>query len=206
MNNNKLLLASNNQGKMNEIKAVLPQYEILTLKDLNIDSEPEENALSFEENALIKARDAKKYTDYKVIADDSGLEVYGLNMLPGVYSKRLYNYINQNTVNKVPKKYIDRYNNEALLKLIDRIDNRPIQARFVTVIALIEEDGSEKLFKGICKGHIVRKPQGERGFGYDPIFQPLGFEKTFAQLSDLEKNSISHRAMAIIKLKEYLNA
>ncbi len=192
----KIIVASNNQHKISEIKSIFnnndQKYEILSLKDANILSNPDETGSTFKENALIKALDAKKFTNHIVIADDSGLIVKSLNDKPGVYSKR---YAGLNAT--------DKENNEKLIKVIEDIPVNERLASFSTVICIIIK---KKIFyvKGDCKGTIITKPTGNNGFGYDPIFYVKEFKKTFAQLSEIEKNSISHRGKAIRACKELL--
>ena len=141
-----------------------------------------------------------------VIADDSGLEVSCLKNMPGVYSKRFYSYVNyNNNKNYTDSSYIDKLNIRTLLKLMFRVDQVNRNARFVSVIALIKKDGSHVLFRGECKGTILNEPRGKRGFGYDPIFMPACYNLSFAELTDEQKNKVSHRANALTKLKEYLN-
>ena len=190
-----IVVASNNKHKINEIRNILKddKYLIYSLTDLNIDSNPEETGLTFKENALIKARELKKYTNKIIIADDSGLLVEKLNNEPGVYSKR---YAGENAT--------DDDNNNLLISNIKLLNKNERNAKFVTIIALIIND-KEYIIEGECKGNIIEKPIGENGFGYDPIFYINKYKKTFAQLSINEKNSISHRANAIIKLKNLLD-
>lgn len=192
----KIIVASNNQHKISEIKSIFndnyQKYEILSLKDANILSNPDETGSTFKENALIKALDAKKFTSSIIIADDSGLLVKALNDKPGVYSKR---YAGLNAT--------DKDNNEKLIKVIKDIPVNERQASFTTVICIIIQ---KNIFyvKGDCKGTIITKSIGENGFGYDPIFYVKEYNKTFAQLSENEKNTISHRGKAIRACKELL--
>ncbi|MDD4502435.1 MAG: RdgB/HAM1 family non-canonical purine NTP pyrophosphatase [Clostridia bacterium] len=201
-----IVVASNNRGKIKEIKAILPDFEILSLKEAGIISNPDETEDTFEGNALIKAKDAKKFTQHMVIADDSGLEVYCLNYLPGVLSKRFYACINSSIIedNQNSDSY-DKLNTKALLKIMRNIKHENRDARFVSCVALIKEDGTHAVFCGECEGRILFESRGRLGFGYDPIFMPNGFNLSFAEMSEEQKNKISHRSAALNKLKEYLN-
>jgi len=183
----KILIASNNSHKINEIKQIVAEkistpIEFISPKSLNLTIDPEETGKTFAENAEIKAIAFYKAAKIPVIADDSGLEVGALNGLPGVNSARFAEAHN------------DAANRKKLLKLLENSENR--SARFYTVITFY--DGEKVLFfDGECKGEIIREEKGNAGFGYDPIFVPLGGTKTFAELSEKEKNKISHRYNAI---------
>lgn len=209
MEDRTIIVASNNEGKINEIKAILPEYIVLSLKEAGIKSNPDETESTFEGNAMLKAKDAKRYTKHMVIADDSGLQVHSLNNIPGVFSKRFYFYTNSNSNKKstinVKGKVLDKKNTKSLINLMKNVKEKNRSASFVSVIALIEKDGTKKIFSGICEGRITMENKGNRGFGYDPVFIPNGYNITFAEMSDDEKNKISHRANALKKLKEYLN-
>jgi XTP/dITP diphosphohydrolase len=188
----KLIFASHNKNKVKEIAAILPKnFELVGLDDLNYTEEIDETGATLEENALIKAKHIYEIFNLNCFADDSGLEVETLNNEPGVYSAR-YAGIEKN----------DDANMNKLLENLSHKENR--KARFRTVIALIL-DGKEYLFEGIVNGKIINEKRGEKGFGYDPIFVPNGFEKTFAELPSEEKNQISHRALATNKLIGFLN-
>ena len=155
-------------------------------------NEPIENGRSFQDNALIKARFASELTShrYPTIADDSGLCIDNLDDAPGIFSSRWANKNNYNFAFEKIKKRL----NEKGLNINDQY------ARFVCVLALIDQKKNEFVFKGTLKGKIVFPPKGKNGFGYDPIFAPLNFNKTLAQNSSSFKNSISHRKKALIKL------
>lgn len=203
MNKKIIVAASNNRDKIKEIKEILKDYEILSLQDMGIDSEVEENGKTFEENAILKARDAKKFTYNIVIADDSGLMVDHLNGLPGVNSKRfsaLYGDVNNDSDASV----YDR-NNTLMLKMMKDVEYEKRTACFVCATAVIMPDDKCTVFVGKCRGHILNERRGDKGFGYDPIFCVDGLGKTFAELSEGEKNSISHRAISLNKVKEFLN-
>lgn len=188
----KLVFATNNPHKLEEIRAILgSKLEILSLADIGCDADIPETAETLEGNALIKAHYV--YDNYKLdcFADDTGLEVDALHGLPGVHTARYA--------------YPDRHDPEAnMIKLLEALrENNDRNARFRTVIALIEK-GKEHLFEGVVEGVIAREKIGTQGFGYDPVFIPEGNSKTFAELGEDIKNTISHRARAVQKLAEYL--
>lgn len=187
----KLVFATNNQHKLEEVSAILGNsIELLSLKDINCDTDIPETADTLEGNALLKAQYIYNNFGINCFADDTGLEIEVLNNEPGVYSAR---YAGENK------------NSEAnMLKVLDNLrekENR--KARFRTVIALIL-NGKEYLFEGIINGKITNSKQGSAGFGYDPIFMPEGYNETFAELGNNIKNKISHRALAINKLSDFL--
>ena len=188
----KLVFATNNPHKLEEIRAILgSKLEILSLADIGCDADIPETAETLEGNALIKAHYV--YDNYKLdcFADDTGLEVDALHGLPGVHTARYA--------------YPDRHDPEAnMIKLLEALrENNDRNARFRTVIALIEK-GKEHLFEGVVEGVIAREKSGTQGFGYDPVFIPEGNSKTFAELGEDIKNTISQRARAVQKLAEYL--
>ena len=188
----KLVFATNNPHKLEEIRAILgSKLEILSLADIGCDADIPETAETLEGNALIKAHYV--YDNYKLdcFADDTGLEVDALHGLPGVHTARYA--------------YPDRHDPEAnMIKLLEALrENNDRNARFRTVIALIEK-GKEHLFEGVVEGVIAREKSGTQGFGYDPVFILEGNSKTFAELGEDIKNTMSHRARAVQKLAEYL--
>ena len=188
----KLVFATNNPHKLEEIRAILgSKLEILSLADIGCDADIPETAETLEGNALIKAHYVYDYYKLDCFADDTGLEVDALHGLPGVHTARYA--------------YPDRHNPEAnMIKLLEALrENNDRNARFRTVIALIEK-GKEHLFEGVVEGVIAREKSGTQGFGYDPVFIPEGNSKTFAELGEDIKNTISHRARAVQKLAEYL--
>lgn len=189
----KIILASNNKGKVREIQEILSPlgYEIISMKEAGINIDIEENGKTFKENAGIKARAIYEIGHTDVIADDSGLEVDYLNGAPGVYSHR---YAGENATDA------DR-NNKLLSELSDAAEEKR-GAAFVCEICYIDTDGRERYVRGECRGKIGYKPIGENGFGYDPIF--MYGEKSFAEISAEEKNKISHRANALKKLCDIL--
>lgn len=191
----KLVFASNNKHKLGEISEILnssniKKFEIVTLNKIGFEKEIEETGSSLEQNALIKADTIFNYTGLDCFADDSGLEVEALGGRPGVYSAR---YAGENCT--------FAQNNEKLLNELKNETNR--KACFRTVIALILE-GEVHFFEGKIDGNISINPSGISGFGYDPVFVPEGYDKSFAEMSSSQKNSISHRNRAFIKMAEFL--
>ena len=184
-----LILASNNAHKVEEIKSILEDYNILTLKDINYTEEIVEDGTTFEENALIKARTISKYSGKTAISDDSGLSVDLLDGRPGVYSARY------------SKEQTDEKNIE---KVLLELNGQKSKAKCVSVIALVKPDGTELTFRGECHGEIIFEKRGTNGFGYDPIFYVPSLDKTFAELSAEQKNSISHRKQSLEKFSQYL--
>lgn len=188
----KLVFATNNAHKLAEVRAILePQFTIISLGDLNFEDDIPETADTLEGNAMLKATYIHDKFGLDCFADDTGLEVEELGGEPGVYSAR-YAGEDNNSFNNMCK----------LLALLGDKTNR--KASFRTVIVLILGE-STSYFEGKIVGDITLAPQGESGFGYDPIFVPEGYVISFAQLSAEEKNQISHRALAIHKLIEFLN-
>lgn len=193
----RIVFASNNQHKLQEIREILsPEFEIVSLKEIGCHEDIPETGNTLEENALQKARYVSERYHISCFADDTGLEVEALEGAPGVHSARYAEGTDHDSGANMTK----------LLRELEGKENR--QARFRTVIALIElgEDETENvhLFEGIVEGHISTERQGTEGFGYDPIFVPEGYEKSFAALGETIKNHISHRARAVKKLAEYL--
>jgi XTP/dITP diphosphohydrolase len=186
-----ILFASHNTYKAKEIASLLPDHlKLITLSDLNYYEEIPETGTTLKENSLIKAKFTYDKFNCNCFADDSGLEVEALNNEPGVYSAR-YAGLQKN----------DGANMDKLLNSLKDVNNRI--ARFKTVIAFIY-GGKEYFFEGIINGKITNTKTGTNGFGYDPIFMPEGFNKTFAEMSSDEKNSISHRAIAVKKMIDFL--
>jgi len=188
----KLVFATNNDHKIKEISQVLGSaVELLSLVDIKLNHDIPENEKSLEGNALAKARYVYEFSGYDVFADDTGLEVDILDGKPGVFSAR-YAGEGKNSDANISK----------LLEDLLGVSNR--RARFRTVIALII-GGKEFLFEGIIKGSIISEKRGSAGFGYDPVFSPDNETRTFAEMSLQEKNKVSHRAIAITKLVEFLS-
>lgn len=187
-----LVFATNNKHKQEEVQAMLPDYHILSLSDIGCFEDIPETADTLQGNALIKARYVKDKFGYDCFADDTGLEVYTLDMAPGVYSARYAG----------PDKSSEANVSKLLLELENKTDR---SAQFRTVVALIQGD-KEALFEGVVKGVISKECKGNAGFGYDPVFIPEGFDLTFAEMNLDVKNQISHRARAVKLLINYLNA
>ena len=188
----KIVFATHNAHKVSEVQAVLgSEYQLVTATEAGITEEIPETQPTIEGNALQKARYVYEHTGLNCFADDTGLEVEALNGAPGVYSAR---YAGEHV------SYAD--NNVLLLKNLAGCENR--KARFRTVIALIV-DGKEYLFEGRVEGTIATEPHGEGGFGYDPLFVPEGSQLTFAEMSSVAKNKISHRGRAVAKLVAFLH-
>lgn len=187
----KICFATNNFKKIEEVKAALgSEFEIVSLQQIGCNEELPETGDTLDHNAFQKARFVKENFGVDCFADDTGLEVEALNGAPGVYSGRF-----------AGEPRSDVRNIDLLLKKMKGESNRI--ARFRTVIALILE-GQEYEFEGIAEGEILDQKIGEGGFGYDPVFRPKGFEKTFAELTLTEKNQISHRGKAVKNLISFL--
>ncbi|WP_372950481.1 non-canonical purine NTP diphosphatase [Mariniphaga sp.] len=187
----KLVFATNNQHKLKELQSILgDHFELLSLKDIGCFEEIPEEQPTLEGNARQKAIFVYEKYGYSCFADDTGLEIEALNGEPGVYSAR---YAGET---KDPQANMDK-----VLANLENEKNR--KARFRTVISLVL-DGNEKQFEGIVEGEITKEKRGGSGFGYDPIFLPISYDKTFAEMDLSEKNKISHRARAVQKLVEYL--
>ena len=187
----KLVFATNNLNKLKEVQSLVPAHiKLLSLSDIGCEEDIPETQETIEGNARQKAEYLVEHYGYDCFADDTGLEVNALNGEPGVYSARYAG----------PQ----RDANDNMDKLLNRLENSEDRtAQFKTVIAL-HLNGELKTFTGICKGEITTEKHGEKGFGYDPIFKAEGYEKTFAEISLDEKNSIGHRGKAMQKLIAYL--
>lgn len=185
-----LIFASHNENKVNEIRAVFPEdIRLFSLNDLNFHEEIEETGSTLEENSKIKAETIYRSTRKNVFADDTGLFVNALNGVPGVFSSRY-----AGTGNSLD-------NMKKLLKVLENESNR--SAYFKTQICLIYE-GETHFFSGEIHGQIMKEIKGTQGFGYDPIFVPDGFSKSFAEMNLEQKNSISHRYLAVEKLVKFI--
>ena len=188
----RLVFATNNAYKLEEIRAILGNsIEILSLADIHCHADIPETADTLEGNARQKSRYVYEHYGLDCFADDTGLEVESLGGAPGVYSARYAD----------GQGHDSQANMNKLLKEMEEKNDR--KAQFRTIISLIEK-GEERQFEGIVKGQITREKRGESGFGYDPIFQPDGYETTFAELGSDIKNRISHRARAVAALCDYL--
>ena len=194
----KLVFATNNKHKLAEVCAILGnQFDILSLNDIKCYEELPETANTLEGNARQKALYIHQHYHYDCFADDTGLEVQALDGAPGVYSARYA------ALEGTGEAHDSQANMNRLLRDLQYANNR--KAQFRTAICLILDD-KEYLFEGIVKGQITREQRGTSGFGYDPIFQPEGYSNTFAELGDDVKNTISHRALAVKELVEFLQS
>lgn len=190
----KIIFATKNKGKMNEIKAVLgDSFEVLSMQEAGIDIEVTEDGKSFEENAMKKAAEIMKLSQTIVLADDSGLEVDYLDKAPGIYSAR---FMGEDTSYEIK--------NREILKRLEGVKEDERSARFVCAIAAAFPDGRRESVRAAVEGIIGYEIKGENGFGYDPIFYVPEYGKTTAELSMEEKNKISHRGKALRKMKEIL--
>lgn len=190
----RLVFATGNQGKVNEFRQMLGEdYEILSMKDLDVDVEIVEDGKTFEENAVIKAKTVMEATGEMVLADDSGFEVDCLNKEPGIYSAR---YMGEDTPYSVK--------NTELLRRCEGVPEEKRDARFVCVIACAYPDGTVDTATGVIEGKVAHEPKGENGFGYDPIFYLPERGCTTGELPSEEKNAISHRGIAVRKMVEIL--
>ena len=188
----KIVFATNNQHKLQEVREIFDKsLDIASLQDIGCEEDIPETADTLEGNALMKARYVKEHYGYDCFADDTGLEVAALNNAPGVYSARYAGEAKDSVANM-----------QKVLKELEDKDDR--SARFRTVIALILDD-KETLFDGIINGTIIESQKGTAGFGYDPVFIPSGHSETFAEMGNEVKNTISHRALAVEKLKIHLD-
>jgi len=191
----KIIFATGNKDKVKEIQMILADLgvEVVTMKEAGICLDIEENGTTYEENAMIKARAVAMYTDAIVMADDSGLEIDYLNKEPGVYSAR---YLGEDTSYRIK--------NANLISRLDGVPDEKRTARFVCAIGAVFPDGTEVTTRGTIEGIIGYEEKGANGFGYDPIFYVPRFGKTTAELSEEEKNQVSHRGNALRLMKEEL--
>ena len=186
----KIVFATGNPNKLKEINSGINSFEIVGLKDLGITDEIPETGDTLKKNALQKAKYVYDKTGLDCFSDDTGLEIEALDFRPGVYSA-MYAGPDCNAENNMRK----------VLEELEEAPNR--NAQFKTVIALILQ-GKEYLFEGLVKGEILKEKKGKDGFGYDPIFRPLGYKESFAEMSIAQKNEISHRGLAVNKLIKFL--
>lgn len=188
----KLCFASNNRHKLDEVQALLPPgITLVSLQDIGVTEDPPENEMTLDENSYSKAWYVFSKAGINCFADDTGLEVEALNGEPGVYSARYAGMQRDAAANM-----------RLLLDNLKGEENR--KARFRTVVTLLIEGQQPVQFDGVVEGHIIEEPRGSQGFGYDPIFVPNGFDRTFAEMSAEEKNQLSHRGRAIAQLVDYL--
>ena len=191
LNNSKIVLATHNKGKVPELASLVQPFgcTVISAGELNV-SEPIEDGITFEENALIKARNSAKATGLIALADDSGLSVRALGGRPGIHSARYAG------VSKDFDVAMDKLHRE----LEDTTDMTDLSAHFVCALAIVTPDGKEKVFRGEVHGTLVFPKQGDRGFGFDPVFIPLGHDITFGQMNPADKHAMSHRADAFKKM------
>ena len=188
----RLVAATNNKNKIKEIKQLLPHsIELLSLEEINCLEDIPETSLTISGNAIQKAEYVYQNYGYNCFADDTGLEIEALNGEPGVYSARYAG--NQKNAND---------NMDLVLQRLGNNENR--RARFITVICLVI-DKKITCFEGVIEGTITKVKSGSEGFGYDPIFKPVGYDMTFSEMSLTEKNKISHRGKAVQKLVQFLS-
>jgi XTP/dITP diphosphohydrolase len=192
---NRIVFATGNAGKIKEIQMIMADLdvEVVSMKDAGIQIDIEENGTTYEENALIKARAVAAYTDDVVLADDSGLEIDYLGKEPGVLSAR---YMGEDTPYSIK--------NANLIQRLEGVPDELRTARFVCAIAAVFPGGKELTTRATIEGQIGYEERGEHGFGYDPIFYVPKFQKTTAELSEEEKNQISHRGKALELMKKEL--
>ena len=189
----RLIFATGNAGKLREAREILGQdVEVLSQAEAGIDEDVVEDGATLEQNSLIKARRIHELSGADCFADDTGLEVEALGGAPGVHSARY-----------ATDGHDFAANNRLLLRNLEGQTNR--RARFRTVISLLL-GGEEHLFEGVVQGRIIDHEQGSEGFGYDPLFIPDGYDRTFAQMTTEQKNAVSHRARAVRKLADYLHS
>lgn len=195
----KLIVATGNAGKMKEVREIVSDlpYEVLSMKEAGVAADPEEDGKTFEENALIKARAVAKLLpegeNAIVIADDSGLEIDYLDKAPGIYSARFMGHDTSYDIK-----------NQALLDKLAGVPKEKRTARFVCAIAAVCPDGAEYTTRGTMEGFIAEQIAGANGFGYDPIFWVEEYQCTSAELTEEQKNAISHRGKALRAIKKYL--
>lgn len=191
-----ILVASNNEDKLSEIRKVFEKEDlkILSMKDIGLEIDVSEDQDTLEGNALKKAKEIFTASRIPTISDDTGLFVKALNNKPGVYSSR---YAGDNV------SYDE--NCQKLLKNMKGVSDHKREACFKTVICFYISQDEYFFFEGICIGKIIDQKRGEEGFGYDPLFVPDGYIKTFAEMNKDEKNKISHRGRALMKLKDFIN-
>lgn len=191
----RFIAATKNKGKLTEIRKILQDlpFEVISMEEAGITKDIEEYGTTFEENALIKAKEICSITDEMVMADDSGLEVDYLNGAPGIYSSRF-----------AGEDATDDDKNRKLLHLLKGVPFEKRTARFVCSIAVVFPDGQHFTVRGTCDGYIGFEPMGENGFGYDPLFFLLEYSMTTAEMEPEEKNKISHRGKALQLMAEEL--
>ena len=200
-----IVFATNNANKLREVRAILgDRFEVRSLNEVGCTASLPETHNTLEENAMEKARYIKKYYGFNCFADDTGLEVEALDGAPGVFSARYANLDDPDYNDPLLDKTKDHDTEANMRKLLAKLNGKTNRdAQFRTSVALVFDD-KEYLFEGIVKGAVTTERHGTGGFGYDPVFQPDGYDRTFAELGDNVKNKISHRAVAIEKLADFL--
>jgi XTP/dITP diphosphohydrolase len=193
MTSSSLVLGTGNAGKVEELRALLGDLSLTLIPASNLDDPPDvtEDADTLDGNARKKARAYHEHTGHASLADDTGLEVAALNGRPGVHTARF-----------AGPEATPADNKQRLLEVMADVDDR--RARFRTVVALIDAEGTAQTFEGVCEGSITMVPRGDGGFGYDPLFRPDGRDQTFAEMSSDAKNAISHRRKALDALRSFL--
>ena len=193
----KIVAATQNKGKIREIDEITSKlgFSVISREEAGVpaDFDTDETGTTFEENSEMKAEDIMRITGMSAVADDSGLVVDALGGEPGVYSAR---YAGED--------HDDAANRKLVLKRLEGVPEEERTARFVCVVTLVRLDGSKTVCRGTVEGHIIEEERGENGFGYDPIFVPEGYDRTFAEMTAEEKNGISHRGNALKALEEKL--
>lgn len=188
----KIIFATGNENKVKEVREILPEHiEIVSLKEMGYTEDIEETGSTLEENSLLKAQTIYDKYQLPVLAEDTGLEVDALDGAPGVYSARYAGEHGNSEENML-----------LLLKNLENLENRAAQFRTVATFLL---ENTSYVYSGTVRGNIIKEKTGEKGFGYDPIFMPAGFSKTFAEMSSTEKSLISHRAIAIRKFSRFFD-
>ena len=187
-----IIVASNNQGKLREIQDILNEYKVISMKNLGIEMEIEENGETFEENAFIKAKTIAEMTGKLCIADDSGLCMEAFDGFPGIKTAR---FLGENATQAERNQYI--------MEKVQGLPREKRKSKFVCTIALVMPNNQERVFRGELEGYITTKIKVDGGFGMDPIFE-LENGKTLAEIGTKEKDKISHRYKALMQLKEYL--
>ena len=192
-----ILLATNNQGKVKEMKSILADLgiNVFSLKDKGIDIDVEEDGKTFEENAIKKAKEIATVSGMITVSDDSGLEVYALDLRPGIYSAR---YAGEGATSDMLC--------DKILSEMENVDDENRGARFVSVVAIVYPDGKTLTLRGKCEGRIIHEKRGDGGFGYDPVFYIEDKGQTFSEMPMEEKNKISHRAKALVALLNKLES
>lgn len=189
-----LVIASNNAGKIREIRDILLGFHLLSLKDIGFDREIPEPHETFEENALEKAKVIHQFCQKDVLSDDSGICVAALSGQPGVHSAYF---------GGLPRS--DEKNNATLLDRLSGVRSLEERSAFYKAVICLIWEGETYFFQGICEGYIAKEPRGDRGFGYDPLFVPKGYDQTFGELDADVKNRLSHRGKAVLEMAAFLN-